>query len=212
MQAVKSTAKPGKQRKMIFQAPDHVRHKLFAAPLSEELQTSHGIRALPVRNGDTVRIMRGDHKGLEGKITRIDRNSYRIYVEGLTREKVDGTAIFVPVHPSKVTITGLTLDDKWRKKVLERKKQAHKRTQKAEAKHTEEIPRTEEVVKEEVIEKKVVPRKSPEARKPRGRKKIATEKPAKQKTVRGKKKAEVEQKSRTKKQATRKSGKKTGGA
>jgi large subunit ribosomal protein L24 len=70
--------------------------------------------------------MRGDHKGFEGKITRVERKEYRIYVEGLRREKVDGTTISVPIHPSKVMITDLNLEDKWRRQILERKKGAHK--------------------------------------------------------------------------------------
>ena len=99
-----------------------MRHRLFAAHLSPELTASHLVKTFPVRSGDTVRVMRGDHKGSEGKVTRIDKKKYRIYVEGLTREKVDGTQIFVPIHPSKVMVTQLNLDDKWRKKILERKK------------------------------------------------------------------------------------------
>jgi len=47
--------------------------------------------------------------------------NYRIYVEGVTREKVDGSTVLVPVHPSKVEIKRLKLDDKWRKKILDRK-------------------------------------------------------------------------------------------
>jgi len=66
-------------------------------------------------------IMRGDRKGSEGKVTQIDRKKYRLFVEGATREKVDGTTTFIPIHPSKVMITRLNLDDKWRKKILERK-------------------------------------------------------------------------------------------
>ena len=34
---------------------------------------------------------------------------------------MDGTTIPVPIHPSKVMITRLNLDDKWRKKALDRK-------------------------------------------------------------------------------------------
>src|SRR4030043_1083370 len=112
MQALKPRTKPTKQRKMLFQAPDHIRYKLFYAPLSPQLKKSHKVKTIPVRSGDTVRIMRGDHKGLEGKITRVDRRKYRIYVEGLTRERVDGPAIFVPVHPSKVMIKNLIFDDR----------------------------------------------------------------------------------------------------
>jgi len=130
MQTARPVTKPTKQRKMLYQAPDHVRHRLLAAHLSPELRATHIAKSFPVRSGDTIRVMRGDHKGLEGKITRIDLKKYRIYVEGLTREKVDGTTIFVPVHPSKLMITRLNLDDKWRKKILERKQKAQKKPQK----------------------------------------------------------------------------------
>jgi ribosomal protein L24 len=41
-----------------------------------------------------------------------------LFVEGITREKVDGTAIQVPIHPSKVMITNLNLDDKRRRESL----------------------------------------------------------------------------------------------
>jgi len=161
MQAIKPVTKPSKQRKMLYKAPDHIRHKLFAASLSPELRTSHGVKALPVRSGDTVRIMRGDHKGFEGKITRVDRKKYRIYVEGLTREKVDGTAIFVPAHPSKVMITRLNLEDKWRKKILETKKEAREKLEEVAEKPPEEVVE----VKEEVIEEKVPVKKKPRRKK-----------------------------------------------
>ncbi|MEM2561334.1 MAG: 50S ribosomal protein L24 [Candidatus Bathyarchaeia archaeon] len=122
MQRAIQSSKPSKQRKRLFQAPDHIRYKHLSAPLSPELRKEHGIQSLPVRSGDTVRVMRGDYKGFEGKVLRVDRKEYRIYIEGLTREKVDGTTVLVPIHPSKVMITKLNLDDKWRKNILERKK------------------------------------------------------------------------------------------
>jgi large subunit ribosomal protein L24 len=112
------TTQPRKQRKMLHQAPLHIRYKKFSSPLSDSLKNSHNIGSLPVRSGDTVRIMRGDRKGSEGKVTRVDRRNYRIFVEGVTREKVDGTTTFVSIHPSKVMITKLNLDDRWRQESL----------------------------------------------------------------------------------------------
>lgn len=121
MRTAELTTKPSKQRKTLSQAPDHVRRKHFAAPLSPELRTSYGTRNIPVRRGDVVRVVRGDHKGFEGKVARVDRKKYMVHIEGLMRERVDGRTIFIPVHPSKVMITKLSLDDKWRKRVLERR-------------------------------------------------------------------------------------------
>lgn len=115
------TVKPTKQRKKLYNASVNERYKMFSAPLSSKLKESHGTNSVPVKKGDTVMVMRGDRKGSEGKVTRVDRKKYRIFIEGATREKVDGTTINVPIHPSKVMITRLNLDDKWRKKAVERK-------------------------------------------------------------------------------------------
>jgi large subunit ribosomal protein L24 len=120
------TTKPSKQRKMLYQAPVTERYRRFSAPLASNLKESHGTNSVPVKKGDTVMIMRGDRKGFEGKVTQINRKNYKIFVEGADREKVDGTKISVPIHPSKVMITRLNLDDKWRKKILERKGVAEK--------------------------------------------------------------------------------------
>ncbi|MEM2117792.1 MAG: 50S ribosomal protein L24 [Candidatus Bathyarchaeia archaeon] len=202
MQAIKPVTKPSKQRKMVFQAPPHIRYKLFAAPLSPELQASQGVKTLPVRSGDTVRIMRGDHKGFEGKITNVDRKKYRIYVEGLTREKVDGTTIFVPIHPSKVMITRLNLDDKWRKKILERKRATHEKIEEV----VEKPPKKVVEVKEKVIEEK-----PPEKKPPRRKKKVA-EKAKEEKTEEKAEKPEKKEKPKAKKpRAKRRTTEKTEG-
>jgi large subunit ribosomal protein L24 len=193
MQALKPVTKPSKQRKALYQAPDHIRYKLFAAPLSKELRASHGVKTLPARTGDKVRVVRGDHKGFEGKITRVDRGKYRIYVEGLTREKVDGTAIFVPVHPSKIVITSLNLDDKWRKKILERKKEARK---KAEA--IQKPPKEVVEAREEIVEEKVVTEEKPKAKKTRAKKRTVKKAAAKE-IEKEKVEAKVEEKPKTRK-------------
>lgn len=196
MQATKPVTKPSKQRKMVFQAPAHIRHKLLAAPLSAELKTSHGTKSLPVRSGDTVRIMRGDNKGFEGKITEVNRRKYKIYVEGLTREKVDGTTVFIPIHPSKVMITRLNLDDKWRKKILERKKAAPKEVKEVKAKPPKkEIVEVKAEAVGEKLPKEKPKRKRKAARKPTAKK--VKEKPeetveeAKPKRTRAKRKTEA---------------------
>jgi len=112
------TVQPRKQRKMLYQAPSHIRYQRFSAPFSPSLRAAHRVNSFPIRTGDTVRVMRGDRKGSEGKVTKVDRRRYRILIEGITREKVDGTAIQVAIHPSKVMLTNLNLDDKWRRESL----------------------------------------------------------------------------------------------
>jgi len=164
VQNIKPVTKPTKQRKMLFQAPAHLRRKFMAAPLSAELKVSRGVKTLPVRSGDTVRIVRGDHKGFEGKITSVNRKNYRIFVDGLTREKVDGTTIFVSVHPSKVVLTNLNLDDKRRKQVLDRKKAARKAEEEVAAKPRKEVAAAKPELEEA---------KPPAEEKPKRKKRVA---------------------------------------
>jgi len=122
--ATTASAKPRKQRKALYTMPHHLRHKLLSAPLSKELRARYGFRSLPVRVGDRVRVVRGDFKGIEGKVIRVDRERGRVYIDTVTRPKVDGTPVNVPIHASKVVLVELDLSDKWRKKVIERRTKA----------------------------------------------------------------------------------------
>jgi large subunit ribosomal protein L24 len=105
---------PSKQRKAIFEAQGQGLRRLLAAPLSKELREAQGRRSYPVRKGDTVKIVRGDFAGIEGKVTDVDTHGQRLFVEGVSREMTSGSSTNVSVHTSKVVITKLNLDDKWR--------------------------------------------------------------------------------------------------
>ncbi|RLG74630.1 MAG: 50S ribosomal protein L24 [Thermoprotei archaeon] len=113
---------PRKQRKNFYNASLHLRHKFFNVPLAEGLQAKHGIKRLPVRKGDTVKIVRGDWRGHEGKVVKVDYEKVRLHIEGVTVKKADGTLRFHPIHPSKVVITKLGPSDKYRTKIIERRK------------------------------------------------------------------------------------------
>ncbi|MEM0043444.1 MAG: 50S ribosomal protein L24 [Sulfolobales archaeon] len=112
---------PRKIRKRFFNAPLHVRWKFLTAKLSEDLRKEYGVKRLPVRTGDTVKILRGDWKGHEGKVVDVDLKRVRIHVEGVTIKKADGTPVYYPIHPSKVIITKLGEIDDVRRKIIERR-------------------------------------------------------------------------------------------
>ncbi len=97
------------------------KNKTLRANLSSELRQKYGLRSLRVRIGDTVKVMRGDYKGVQGKVIDVYPNLGRIAVEGLMRKKVNGQEVPVKVHPSKVMIVELNLEDKKRKEALEGK-------------------------------------------------------------------------------------------
>ncbi len=124
MVTLTKSKQPRKQRKAYFNAPLHVRHKFMTAPLSEELQRQYGIKRLPVRKGDTVVILRGDFKGVKGKVVKVDLKRMRIYVEGAVIRKANGETVYYPIHPSKVMIVELDLSDKRRLEVIERIRKA----------------------------------------------------------------------------------------
>ncbi len=113
--------KARKQRKFLYTAPLHLRRKMLASHLSKELREKYKRRSFPVRKGDEVKVMRGKLKGKTGKISRINLNKYRVYIEGITRKRTVGTEVQVSIHPSNLQITNLNLADKKRIKILERK-------------------------------------------------------------------------------------------
>jgi len=118
---VSPSIKPSKQRLSMREAPIHLRHKYLTAPLSRELREKLGIKRIYVRAGDTVKIVRGDWKGHEGKVVKVDYEEIALHVEGVTIKKADGTPVYYPIHPSKVVIIKLDLSDKKRMKIVERR-------------------------------------------------------------------------------------------
>ena len=65
----------------------------MSSHLSKDLKTKYEVRAVPVRKGDTVKVMRGTYKGREGKIQTVYRKRWAIHIEKLTREKTNGKCI-----------------------------------------------------------------------------------------------------------------------
>ncbi len=98
----------------------------MGSPLSGELRERYGFTTMRVRKGDSVKILRGDARGLEGRVSKVNLSKGRINVEGITQKKVDGSTVFIPIHPSKVLITKLDLDDKQRNAIVERRRHGKK--------------------------------------------------------------------------------------
>jgi large subunit ribosomal protein L24 len=111
---------PRKQRKARYNAPLHIRQKLMGARLSEDLSKEYGTRSAPVIKGDTVKVMRGDFKGTEGKVQAVSLKDGTISVDGVISTKVDGTEVPRPIYPSNVIITKLELKDERREKSIKK--------------------------------------------------------------------------------------------
>ncbi|TNV72962.1 hypothetical protein FGO68_gene1438 [Halteria grandinella] len=102
-----------KSRKAHFSAPSSIRRKIMSSHLSKDLRTKYEVRSIPVRKGDTVKIMRGTNKGREGKVQAVYRKKWAQ----------------IPIHPSNCVITTLKID-KDRKAILEKKKRVAKQKNK----------------------------------------------------------------------------------
>merc|ERR1711985_111698 len=109
-----------KARKAHFTAPSSVRRKIMSAYLDKTLSNKYHVKSMPIRKDDEVIVVRGSHRGREGKVIQVYRKKYVIHIERVTREKSNGSTVNVGIHPSNVTITKLKLD-KDRRAILDRK-------------------------------------------------------------------------------------------
>ncbi|MFH1506414.1 MAG: 50S ribosomal protein L24 [archaeon] len=117
-----SSKQPRKQRKYIANAPLHIKSKFLHAHLEKELRDKHQRRSFRVITGDKVKVMRGQFRGKEGKVERVDMKKGRVYVTKVEKEKIDGSKMMYPLQPSNLLITELKLDDKKRIARLKRGK------------------------------------------------------------------------------------------
>lgn len=125
--------------KMSEEVQLHERKKKMSATLSSDLREDIGLRSLPVREGDKVKILRGDFKGIEGEVSELNTDSKQIVVEGVETARADETEVPTPVHPSNVEITDVEMDNV-REKIIDRRSEYGKERRK---KALEETKRSE---------------------------------------------------------------------
>jgi len=109
-----TSSKPRVQRKRAANAPLHTRRAATAAhldPKFHERSKARMPRAVTVRKGDSVRIMRGDFRGREGTVVSVDSVRGTVVIEGITIEKTDEKKVARPVHASNLMITKLDETD-----------------------------------------------------------------------------------------------------
>lgn len=92
----------------------------MSAPLSKELRQQYKIKSIPIRKEDEVTVVRGSKKGSEGKVSSVYRLKFSIQLEKLQVEKSSGASVPINIHPSKVVVTKLYLDDT-RKALIQKK-------------------------------------------------------------------------------------------
>ncbi|MBW2998520.1 50S ribosomal protein L24 [Candidatus Woesearchaeota archaeon] len=102
---------PRKQRKFRANAPTHIRRKFMGSNLSKDLRSKYNLRTVPVVKGDKVKIMKGQFKGQEGSIDKVDVLRTKVYVSCAQVTKKEGSKAYYPINPSNLMIVELNLKD-----------------------------------------------------------------------------------------------------
>ena len=132
--------KPTKSRNhQTYRAMNQVVNKQICAPISKELRKKYSRRSIRIMSDDIVKVVRGEYKGLTGKVTKISMQSSGVAIEGNKKEKLKGEKIDVYIHSTNMIITSLNTDDKWRLKILEKMPKSKIKSMKEESKKKSEV-------------------------------------------------------------------------
>ena len=128
---------------MIYRATMQTRSKQLGSTLSKDLRKKYGKRSVRVVEGDSVTILRGEFKGVDGKVAKVSTEKSSVAIEGVKKEKTKGDKFDVYIHTSNLIVTSLNTDDKRRVSKLEGRQdkssqQSQTQQQTKETKVTEE--------------------------------------------------------------------------
>ncbi|EQD33117.1 50S ribosomal protein L24P, partial [mine drainage metagenome] len=90
----------------------------MSVPLSRELRARFHCRSVPVRKGDTVRILSGSYVGSEERVARVDRRSYSVILNNITMKTGEQKQKPLPIRTGQLLLTKLNLSDAWRRRIL----------------------------------------------------------------------------------------------
>ena len=103
----------------LIHLPKHQRDKMVGAVLEDSLREQYRRKNIRVVKGDSVRVMRGEYKGVEGKVEKVNAEHATFHIEGIQREKIRGGQVKVPIPSSNVMVISLNLDDNYRSRKLQ---------------------------------------------------------------------------------------------
>lgn len=113
-----SSKSPRRQRKALYTADSFERRLRMGVPLSRELRSRFHRRAVPVRKGDTVRVLSGSFVGREERVAKVHRRDYRVTLDNVTLKTAEEKLKPLTLGVSNLVITRLNLSDPWRRRSL----------------------------------------------------------------------------------------------
>ncbi len=109
---------PRRQRRALYNASTFERRRRMTVPLSRELRGRFGRRALPLRKGDTVRVLSGSFVGREERVAKVNRRDYSVTLDNVTLKTAEEKLKPLALRTSHLVLTRLNLADPWRRRSL----------------------------------------------------------------------------------------------
>lgn len=109
---------PRRQRKALYTASSFQRRRRMTVPLSRDLRRRFHARSLPLRKGDTVRVLSGSFVGREERVAKVDRRGYSVILDNVTLKTGEEKLKPLPIRTMHLVITRLNLSDPWRRRAL----------------------------------------------------------------------------------------------
>lgn len=113
-----ASSSPRRQRKALYVAHTFERRLRMTAPLSRELRARFHARSLPLRKGDTVRVLAGSFAGREERVAKVHRRDYTVTLDNVTLKTADEKLKPLSISVGHLVITRLNLSDPWRRRSL----------------------------------------------------------------------------------------------
>lgn len=112
------SSSPRRQRRALYDASTFERRRRMTVLLSRDLRRRFGRRSVPVRKGDTVRVLSGSFVGREERVAEVDRRSYSVTLDNVTLKTTEEKLKPLPMRPTHLVLTRLNLADPWRRRTL----------------------------------------------------------------------------------------------
>jgi ribosomal protein uL24 len=109
---------PRRQRRAVFNATSSERRRRMTVPLSRELRSRFHRRSVPIRKGDTVRVMKGSYVGREERVARVSRRDYTVTLDNVTLKSGEEKLKPLPIRTNHLLLVRLNLADEWRRETL----------------------------------------------------------------------------------------------
>ena len=78
---------------MIYRATKTLRSKQLSSPLSDDLKKKYSKNSVRVVEGDSVKILRGEFKGVDGKVSNVSVENSSLAIEGVKKKKQKETSL-----------------------------------------------------------------------------------------------------------------------